>query len=55
MYEKSIDICVKERKGNFKGSSELSVLSWIAHQNKRSFIDPLKIGYCEYPFFIIKN
>lgn len=27
----------------------------LAHQNKRSFINPLKIGYSEYPIFIIKN
>ena len=27
----------------------------VAHQNKRSLINSLKIGYSEYPIFIIKN
>ena len=27
----------------------------LAHQNKRSFINPLKIGYSEYPIFSLKT
>ena len=33
----------------------LAALYGVAHQNKRSFINPLKIGYSEYPIFSLKT